>query len=193
MEPTFDAFLSHAHADAEWVETIAARLEDECQLQIWLDRWVLVPGEPWQQAMARGLDEAKTCCVIVGGATPSGWFVEEVHRALNRQAHDAGFRVIPVICPNGSPDNLPPFVELRTWADFRDDTDDFAFHVVVQGIRGLPIGRRTDLRPKAATLDARRAAVRQRLSDITAVADLLERDVLVELQLRTMNDFLGRE
>lgn len=48
----FDVFLSHAHADAEAVETLGARLEDEAQLRVWLDRWVLIPGEHWQQKMS---------------------------------------------------------------------------------------------------------------------------------------------
>jgi hypothetical protein len=105
----YDTFLSHSHIDATWVEQLAARLEDDNSLRVWLDKWVLVPGEPWQQAMARGLDEAASCCVVVGANTPDGWFREEVQRALNRQVADPTFRVIPVLAPTGSPENLPEF------------------------------------------------------------------------------------
>ena len=56
--PVFDVFLSHAHADADLVEKLAARLADKAHFHIWLDKWVLVPGEHWQQEIAKGLDEA---------------------------------------------------------------------------------------------------------------------------------------
>lgn len=111
---TFDIFLSHAHLDAEAVELLGVRLEDEAHLRVWLDRWVLVPGEHWQQEMAKGLDQAKTCAVCVGSHTPEGWFREEIERALNRQTKDKGFRVIPVILPNGDRALIDNFLELRT-------------------------------------------------------------------------------
>jgi hypothetical protein len=78
---TYDAFLSHSHQDAESVEALARRLEDEAGLRVWLDQWVLVPGESWRQAMARGLDESRCCLVCVGRQTPRGWFDEEIGRA----------------------------------------------------------------------------------------------------------------
>jgi len=138
----YDAFLSHSHIDAEWVETIACRLEDECAFQIWLDKWVLVPGKSWQQAMARGLDEAIACAVCIGSNTPHGWFQEEIERALDIQTRNQSFRVIPVLLSDASPDYVPSFLSLRTWADFRNGKDDdYAFHVLKQGIKGEPVGR----------------------------------------------------
>lgn len=185
---SFDAFLSHSHADAQWTEWLARRLEDEKGLRIWLDKWVLVPGEPWQQELAKGLDEAASCCVVIGAETPGGWFMEEVQRALNRQVRDPRFRVLPVISPSGSPSSLPAFAELRTWVDFRDGQDvDYAFHVLVQGIRGLPVGRWTPPPPAPVSETARTEILRARLHDIAAVADLLEREVLVQMQLKTLN------
>jgi hypothetical protein len=55
----FNAFLSHSHDDAEWVQRLAVRLEDQCGFRVWLDRWRLVPGGSWQQEMALGLDRAE--------------------------------------------------------------------------------------------------------------------------------------
>jgi hypothetical protein len=54
----YDAFLGHSHDDVEFVEALARKLEDEAGLTVWLDRWALVPGELWQPAMARGLEQA---------------------------------------------------------------------------------------------------------------------------------------
>jgi hypothetical protein len=55
---SFDVFLSHNSRDKAAVEALARRLEDEPQLKPWLDKWNLVPGEPWQEALEEALDEA---------------------------------------------------------------------------------------------------------------------------------------
>ena len=139
---TTHTFLSHSHDDAPWVEGLARRLEDQCALKVWLDKWVLVPGRSWQQAMARGLEEAASCAVFVGAHTPTGWFQKEIERALDLQTRNPNFRVIPVLLPDADPSSIPSFLSLRTWADFRNGQDaDYALHVLRQGIKGEPIGR----------------------------------------------------
>jgi hypothetical protein len=144
-EQKYHVFLSYPHQYGVWVETLAKRLEDEHGFRVWLDRWVLVPGTSWQQEMAKGLEEAQVCAVCVGRQTPEGWFQQEVERALNRQASDTSFRVIPILLPDAPSDLtevMPAFLDLRTWADFRQGSDeDYAFHVLVRGIKGEPVGR----------------------------------------------------
>lgn len=137
-----DTFLSHSHDDAPWVEVLARRLEDEFGHKVWLDKWVLVPGKSWQQAMARGLEEAASCAVFIGVHTPQGWFQEEIERALDLQSRNPNFRVIPVLLPDADIASVPGFLSLRTWADFRDGQDaTYAMHVLRQGIKGESIGR----------------------------------------------------
>ena len=139
-----DVFLSHAHVDAKAVEELAARLEDEAKFHVWLDTWTLVPGEHWQQKMARGLDQARTCAVCVGQETPHGWFQDEIERALNRQRKDESFRVIPIILPGGDSNLIDNFLELRSWVDFSVGLyNQRAFHLLVSGIQGIPPGRVT--------------------------------------------------
>jgi TIR domain len=118
------------------------RLEDESGLKVWLDKWILVPGKSWEQAMARGLEEAASCAVFIGANTPKGWFQEETERALDLQTRNPDFRVIPVLLPGANGASLPAFLSTRTWADFRDGQDsEYAFHVLRQGIKGEFIGR----------------------------------------------------
>lgn len=186
-----DAFLSHSHEDVEWVAGLATRLEDEKGIRVWLDSWSLIPGRSWQQAMARGLDKVASCAVIVGENTPTGWFRQEVERALDRQAKDEEFRVIPVLAPKGSPENLPVFTELRTWADFREGKDvDFAFHVLCQGIIGQPIGRFLPQPPKEKSIQSQKEHTKRQLRDIEYFRDHLEKEVLVNVQMRIINDDL---
>jgi len=184
-EDAFDVFLSHAHMDAEWVEQLAVRLEDDMGFHVWLDKWVLVPGGLWEQEMARGLDQASCCAVIVGASTPEGWFLQETQRALNRQAHDPDFRVIPVLAPGSDPSNLPPFTELRSWADFRNsDKQDYAFHVLAQGIKGLPVGRGPKTVGKKSAIQVKLIELEEELSPH------LEREVVLEAQRELVQRWL---
>jgi TIR domain len=137
----FDVFLSHSHVDADWVERLARRLEDEHSLRVWLDKWVLVAGQSWQQAMARGIDQAGCCAICIGEYTPIGWFKREIERALDRQTRVSSFRVIPVLLPNAKRINVDDFLELNTWVDFRGSDQAYAFHVLVCGVKGISPGR----------------------------------------------------
>ena len=142
MSAHYHVFLSHSHGDSEFVEALARRMEDEAHLRVWLDKWVLVPGEEWQHDMARGISEALSCAVFIGSSTPQGWFDQEIQRALNRQSREKSFRVIPVLLPGSNPKEIDSFLELRTWVDFRRGLGDHdAFRRLIAGIRGDAPGR----------------------------------------------------
>ena len=51
----YDVFLSYCSSDKQHVETLAARLKDEAGLNPFLDKWHLVPGEPWQERLEAAL------------------------------------------------------------------------------------------------------------------------------------------
>lgn len=149
-QPKFDVFLSYSHLDAAWVENLAKRLNGEHGFSVWLDRWALIPGRSWQREMAQGLEQAGCCAVCINNTTPSGWFRQELERALSLQVSNEKFGVIPVLLPDASPDFVPDFLSLRTWADFRTGKDQYyALHVLSQGIRGEPIGPWPPTRPKS--------------------------------------------
>jgi hypothetical protein len=185
--PVFDVFLSHSHDDAEWVQKLARRLEDDHAMKVWLDSWVLVPGKSWQQGMAKGLNEAKTCAVCIGKNTPTGWFREEIERALDMQTKDSEFRVIPVLLPNANASVVSEFLSLRTWADFRNGRDEgYAIHVLVQGIRGEPTGR-WPVSPQSG--DAERIC-RERLEALEAFRGVgLSQEVVIEFQRRSVAEW----
>jgi TIR domain len=87
LKERYHVFLSHSHQYGDWVEALGRRLEDEYGFRIWLDRWVLIPGQLWQQDMAKGLERADACAVCLGQKTPRGWFQQEIEKALtDRQA-----------------------------------------------------------------------------------------------------------
>lgn len=138
----FDVFLSHSETDTIWVEeNLAKRLEDEHNFHVWLDKWKLIPGESWQRARARSIDQARCCAVCIGEHTPNDWFKQEIERALHRQTKVPSFKVIPVLLPHAKDINIDDFLKLNTLVDFKNADNDYAFHVLVCGIKGLSPGR----------------------------------------------------
>ena len=143
-EPIFDAFLSYNRSIEDEVKDLAQRLENESGLQIWLDKWNLVPGEPWQEAVEEALDDCATCVVFWGPKGLGPWQHEEMRAALARRVRERGYRVIPVLlpgCPEPEEGKMPSFLQRVTWVDFRKGLDDAAaFKKLVAGIRGVAPG-----------------------------------------------------
>ena len=142
---SFHVFLSHSSADKPAVEELARRLAKE-GIQAWLDKWHLIPGDPWQPAIEKALAESETCAVFVGPSGFGPWQNEEMRAAIDRRVRDSGrrFRVIPVLLPGAERaerSSLPTFLAATTWVEFRDSLDDAdAFHRLVCGIRGVEPG-----------------------------------------------------
>lgn len=99
----FDVFLSHNSTDNAAVERLSVRLEDEAQLKPFLDKWHLVPGDPWQEDLEKALDQSATCAVFLGANGLGAWENEEMRSALNDRVHQRGFRVIPVLLLGADP------------------------------------------------------------------------------------------
>ena len=138
----YDVFLSHNSTDKEAVENIAQRLRQEAKLQPFLDKWHLIPGEPWQEKLEKALDQSCTCAVFLGPSGLGSWENEEMRDALDQRIRNKSFRVIPVLLPGADPkDNttLPRFLRRLTWVDFRQGLGDTkAFHRLSCGIKGIP-------------------------------------------------------
>lgn len=149
QQHVYDVFLSHHSSDKPQVEALAARLEDEEGLTPFLDKWHLIPGAPWQEALEEALDRSRTCAVFLGPAGLGAWENEEMRAALDERTRNKSFRIIPVLLPGAEPRDkktLPRFLSRLTWIDFRDGIDDpETFRRLVAGIRGLPPGRQPAL------------------------------------------------
>ena len=79
----FDVFLSHNSEDKPSVEALAKRLEDEAEVEFWLDKWHLIPGEPWQEAVEVALDRCQTYAIFVGSSGIGFWHHAEMRSALS--------------------------------------------------------------------------------------------------------------
>ncbi|MBV8225365.1 MAG: toll/interleukin-1 receptor domain-containing protein, partial [Verrucomicrobia bacterium] len=140
---SFKAFLSHGSADKPAVEEIARRLL-KLGIEPWLDKWHLIPGDPWQPALEKALAESESCVVFVGPSGFGPWQNEEMRAAIDRRVQEKGFRVIPVLLPGAQRarrGSLPAFLVSTTWVEFRHSLDEEdAFHRLASGIRGIEPG-----------------------------------------------------
>jgi tetratricopeptide (TPR) repeat protein len=164
----YDVFLSHNSKDKPAVEHIGHLLTEKYRLRCWLDKWNLVPGEPWQEALETALDQCQTVATFVGPNAISPWANEEMRSALESRAGDRERRVIPVLLP-GAPDSrdlqLPRFLTRLTWVDFRAGLDDEdALHRLYSGILGIAPGsvQKKKEEQKNSTAGSRRFARLQR-------------------------------
>src|ERR1700693_1526925 len=142
----YHAFLSHNGADKPLVEALANELENR-RLSCWLDKWNLVPGDPWQPAIEEALGQCDTCVVFFGLRGLGPWHNEEMRLAIQRRVNsrERKLRVLPVILPGGQrakESEVPGFLQGTTWVEFRLSIDEEdALHRLICGIKGIPPGR----------------------------------------------------
>ncbi len=141
----YEVFLSHSSPDKPAVEELARRLMRD-GIEPFLDKWNLIPGDPWQEALEEALIRSAACAVFIGPGGFSPWQHEELRAAIEHRVSGSrgGYRVIPVLLPGASrpgEEGLPRFLLRTTWVKFSRTLDDEeAFHNLVCGIRGIPPG-----------------------------------------------------
>ncbi|HND52988.1 MAG TPA: TIR domain-containing protein, partial [Pirellulaceae bacterium] len=152
-------FLSHNSEDKPAVERIAESLRAR-GVQPWLDKWHLVPGDPWQQEIEEALRTCRACVVFVGQKL-GAWQHEEMRTAIDRRVRTAStdkenqFRVIPALLPGakrGQRSDLPSFLAATTWVEFSSVDDDAAIERLVRGLEGRP-ARDVAARPDGAQVE----------------------------------------
>src|SRR4051812_17823637 len=143
-DPEYDVFLSYNRKDISQVKRVARRLMVRRGLVPWLDMWELRPGLPWRVLLAEALARARSAAVFFGKSGIGPWQSQELD-VLHHRFVEGACPVIPVILPNvvGSP-NLPPFLEGKTWVDFRQTDPDPIEHLVwgITGMKGPSAVRR---------------------------------------------------
>lgn len=145
MFSKFDVFLSHNSSDKPAMEEIARKLV-QAGLSPWLDKWNLIPGDPWQVAIEDALSNCTTCAVFIGPSGIGPWHNEEMRAAINRRVSESQgrFRVIPVLLPGATREErsrLPTFLTAATWVEFRQSLDEEEpFRRLLCGIRGIAPG-----------------------------------------------------
>jgi hypothetical protein len=130
----FDVFLSHNGKDASAVLQVANGLVAR-KLHVWLDRWNLTPGRPWQEEIEEAIERSLCAAVLIGADGVGPWEAREV-RACLHEFVKRGMPVIPVLLPLAPFEpTLPLFLREFTWVDFRTDHFETALDRLEWGIR----------------------------------------------------------
>jgi formylglycine-generating enzyme required for sulfatase activity/energy-coupling factor transporter ATP-binding protein EcfA2 len=130
MTNEYDLFLSYHWRDRAGVEAVARSLREQ-GVKVFLDRWYLVPGLRWQTALEKALLSCRAVAVFLGPQGLGSWQQREKELALDRQARDESFPVIPVLLPGSEP--ALEFLSLNTWVDLRDGIDNLEVLKILAG------------------------------------------------------------
>jgi len=135
---TYDVFLSYPTRLHREVAELAGKLAG-AGLKVFLDRWNLVPGQPWPKALERALSQCGAVAVCLGPGELGPWQQRERDFALDRQAREPEFPVIPVLFPDAEP--ALGFLGQITWVDFRGGLDQaLPLAILCRAIRREPPG-----------------------------------------------------
>ncbi|MHB8645163.1 MAG: nSTAND1 domain-containing NTPase [Thermomicrobiales bacterium] len=138
----YDVFLSYNGKDRPLVAQIYEKLRGQ-GLHPFMDRQALIPGGDYNVELGLHLRQSASCAVFVGEHGFGTYQAAEIAVATNRANADPTYPAFPVLlpgCPEGfRPADLPAFLALRTWVDFRRDINDpEALQRLICAIRRVP-------------------------------------------------------
>lgn len=139
LEPTAPkVFLSHAGEDKDrFVLRFAAALRAR-GLDVWLDRWELLPGDSLvERIFTEGIDQADAFVVVISRSSVSKkWVREELNAAIVKRIED-DTRLIPVVLDGLGRQELPAAIRHLLWEAVPDLDDlDVAVERVARAVFG---------------------------------------------------------
>ena len=130
----YDVFLSYNWRDHALVESVARAMREQ-GINVFLDRWYLAAGRPWPGVLEEALGACRAVAIFLGTHPMGHWQQREKDLALERQAIDPTFPLIPVLLPGADP--ALGFLSLNTWVDLRNGlSDPLAMEVLTAAVRG---------------------------------------------------------
>lgn len=115
MAETWDAFISYARADQDWVRRLAINLHD-LGLDVFLDEWEIGPGDVLMHRLDAGLLHSRTGVLVVSPAALERPWVQNEYAAMMTRAVAGQQRLIPVLLNDAE---MPPLLASRLYIDFR--------------------------------------------------------------------------
>jgi hypothetical protein len=102
----YDVFLSHSSKDKPTVRALAERLKAD-GLRVWLDEWVIQPGDPIFQKVQQGLQESRVLLLFMSRkAFRSDWVTLEHQTILFRDPTNKERRFIPIRLDDTEPPDV---------------------------------------------------------------------------------------
>jgi hypothetical protein len=112
---TVSVFLSHNHADKDFVRKLAQDLA--CQgIKYWLDEAEMKIGDSLIQKIREGIDSIDFFAIILSpNSVAAPWVVNELDVAMNLQISGKGIKVLPILLKEC---DLPGFLIGKLYGDF---------------------------------------------------------------------------
>src|SRR6185436_2409865 len=133
-------FISHNSRDKRLIVPLLERLNDEFQVETWLDEWALRPAHEWEPAIEKDLRNCDSCAIFLGA---NGWgkhHIVEARLALAYKEQNSNFTVIPVLLPDAHEEDMAVFGDLfsrQHRVDFTDGVEnEEAFRRLLAAVRG---------------------------------------------------------
>jgi WD40 repeat protein len=102
----YDVFLSYSTKDKQIVHALAERLKQD-GLRVWLDAWVIQPGDSIPLKIQRGLEQSRTLLMCMSpDYFASDWGKLEHHTLLFRDPTNAQRRFIPILIEDCKPPDI---------------------------------------------------------------------------------------
>jgi len=128
----YDVFLSYSSKDKKTVHALATRLKKD-GLRVWLDAWVIKPGDPISLKIQHGLEKSRTLLMCMSPAYfDSEWGTLEGHTLLFRDPTNAQRRFIPLLIEDCTP---PDIIAQFAYIDWRTPSDE-AYGKLLAACRG---------------------------------------------------------
>jgi hypothetical protein len=130
---SFDVFVSHNTKDKPRVRRLAARLR-AAGVRVWLDEWIIKPGDDIYLAVERGLQAARVQVLCMSpDALGSDWVGLERSTVVFRDPRNVGRRFIPLLLADC---DLPDTLRRYKYVDYRKESD-AAFEQLLTACRGV--------------------------------------------------------
>jgi len=148
MNKTFkyDVFLSYSSRDKEIVTTLAERLKND-GLRVWLDSWVIKPGDSIPLKIQQGLEQSRTLIMCMSAAYfGSEWGALEHNTLLFRDPTNTQRRFIPLLVEDCTrPDVIAQFA----YIDWRTPSGEAYAKIFEASAKGKSKNARTRAQKKA--------------------------------------------
>lgn len=130
-----DVFISYAHADGDWVKTLAENLH-RAGLKVFYDQWDIGLGDVIVHKIDDGILNSRSGILVVSPTSLTRPYVQNEYAALMDRAIMRGQLLIPVLLKDAE---MPPLLATRLYADFRNAEGpgyQTAFDKLVRALKG---------------------------------------------------------
>ncbi len=137
----YKVFISYSRADTVAVRAITDRLQKAApELDLWLDHLDLSFGENWFDGALKGLEQSNAVAIFVGPDGVGKWEKKEIEIAQIAANGPEGKKnkkkLIPVLLPGATQEQVPAWLRMLTWLPFRRVEDDAALANLRGSVKG---------------------------------------------------------